>query len=76
MWPAMNQRTDALVNGALIAIGALGVADNVVVHWALQLHRAVPGRHASAVEVTLVIISTGLLASGVWREWRARKGEH
>jgi uncharacterized membrane protein len=70
----MNQRTDALINGALIAIGALGVADNVVVHWALRLHRAVPGRHASAVEATLVILSAGLLALGVWREQRARRG--
>ena len=69
----MSQRTDALINGALIALGALGVADNVVVHWVLRLHRAVPGEQALRVELALVAVSSGLLAFGIWREWRARR---
>jgi uncharacterized membrane protein len=66
-------RNDALVNGALIAIGALGILDNLVVHWLLGLHRAVPGRHALAAEIALVAASTCLLVFGVWRERRARR---
>ena len=69
----MKGRNDALLNGALIAIGALGVLDNLVVHWLLGLHRAVPGRHALAAEIILVAVSTGLLVLGVWRERRARR---
>lgn len=62
-----------MLNGALIALGALGVADNVVVHWLLQLHRAVPGEHALAVEIGLVAGSVVLLAIGIARERRARR---
>ena len=56
-----------------MAIGALGVVDNVVVHWALQLHRAVPGEHALAVEIVLVAGSMLLLGVGLVRERRARR---
>ncbi len=66
-------RNDALVNGALIAIGVLGIVDNLVVHWILGLHRAVPGPHAMLVEVVLVVGSGGLLTLGLWREARARR---
>ena len=38
----MVQRTDALINGALIALGALGILDNLIAHWLLGVHRAVP----------------------------------
>lgn len=69
----MNQRNDALINGALIAIGTLGVLDNVIVHWMLKLHRAVPGPHAFAIELGLVAVSIALLILGSWREWRARQ---
>jgi hypothetical protein len=69
----MNQRNDALINGALIAIGTIGVLDNIIVHWMLKLHRAVPGCHAFAVELGLVAVSIGLLTLGSWREWRARR---
>jgi uncharacterized membrane protein len=69
----MGERDHALVNGALIALGALGVLDNVVFHWILELHRAIPGPHALTVEVVLVIVSAGLLALGIWRERRARR---
>ncbi len=68
-----NDRTDAMVNGALIAVGVLGILDNLVSHWILGLHRAVPGPHATRVEVVLVVISTGLLILGLWREVRARR---
>jgi uncharacterized membrane protein len=69
----MAERNDAMINGALIALGALGVLDNVVFHWILELHRAVPGPHALTVEVVVAIVSAGLLVLGIWRERRARR---
>ena len=69
----MSERNNAMINGALIALGALGIVDNIVFHWILELHRAVPGRHALTVEVVLVIVSAGLLLLGLWREGRARR---
>ena len=71
---ARSDRSGALVNGALIAIGTLGVIDNVVVHWLLRLHRAVPGPWATEVEIALVVLSLGLLLVGLGREIRARRG--
>ena len=68
-----RERADALINGALISMGALGVVDNIVVHWLLGLHRAIPGPYATPVEVILVVLSAGLLALGVGREARARR---
>lgn len=68
-----RERTDALVNGGLISVGALGVVDNIVAHWLLSLHRAVPGPYAIPVEVTLVVLSAGLLVLRLWREVRARR---
>ncbi|MCE7981793.1 MAG: DUF2243 domain-containing protein [Caldilinea sp. CFX5] len=70
-----ENRTDALVNGALIALGVLGIVDNVVAHWLLGLHRAAPGPNATPVEVILVVLSAGLLILGVWREAQARRRE-
>jgi len=69
----VRERTGALLNGALIALGAMGVLDNVVVHWWLGLHRAIPGPHAFAVEVALIIASGTIVGLGVWRERLARK---
>lgn len=69
----MNERNDAMINGALIGVGALGIFDNVVFHWLLQLHRVIPGPYALHVEVALVIISAGLIAVGIWRERRQRQ---
>lgn len=66
-------RTGSLVNGALIAVGTLGVVDNLVAHWLLGLHRAVPGPWATRVEVALVVLSVASLACGLWRERRARE---
>ncbi|GIW07517.1 MAG: hypothetical protein KatS3mg060_2322 [Dehalococcoidia bacterium] len=68
-----SDRNGALVNGALIALGALAIMDNVVAHWLLGLHRAVPGPWAGPVEIGLVILGTGLLALGLWQERRMRK---
>lgn len=65
-------RTDAMINGALIALGALAVVDNVVAHWLLGLHRAVPGPWAGPVEVGLVLGGAGLVVLGLRRERRAR----
>lgn len=66
-------RNQALINGALIAGGAIAVIDNLVAHWLLGLHRAVPGPSAMAVEVMLVLVGAVLLGLGVWREVGARK---
>ena len=70
-----EHRTGAMVNGALIAVGVLGIVDNVVAHWLLGLHRAVPGPYATLVEVILVVLSAGLLLLGVGQEARARRCE-
>lgn len=64
------------MNGALIALGALAVADNVVAHWLLGLHRAVPGPAAGAVEAGIVALGAALLLGGLWREGRARRRSH
>jgi uncharacterized membrane protein len=69
----LHHRNDALVNGALIALGAMAIVDNVVVHWALGLHRAVPGPNPLPVEVGLVVLGAALLTLGVWRERRVRR---
>ena len=57
----------------LIALGALAIVDNLVAHWLLGLHRAVPGPWAFPVEVGLVVLGAGLLLIGLWRERRARR---
>lgn len=69
-----TDRNSALINGALIALGALAIVDNILAHWLLGLHRAVPGAWAVYVEVGLVVLGTMLLSLGLWREVRARRG--
>ncbi len=32
----MNDRTDAMVNGALMVTGAAAVVDTIVFHWVLE----------------------------------------
>jgi len=64
-----NDRNDALINGALIALGALAIVDNVVAHWLLGLHQAMAG----AVEVGLVVLGVDMLILGLWREVQARR---
>jgi len=61
------------LNGGLIALGAMGFLDNVLVHWWLGLHRAIPGRNALAVEILLTMASAALLGIGVTRERRVRR---
>jgi uncharacterized membrane protein len=68
-----HDRNDALINGALIALGALAIVDNVVAHWLLGLHRAIPGPWADVVEAGLVVLGAGMLILGLWREARARR---
>ena len=68
-----NDRNNALINGALIALGALAIVDNVVAHWLLGLHRAIPGPWAGAVEIGLVVLGASMLILGLWREVQARR---
>jgi uncharacterized membrane protein len=70
----VGERNAAVLNGALIAIGALGIYDNVVVHWILGWHRAIEGSPYSLhIEIGVVTVSALMLASGVARELRARR---
>ena len=66
-------RNAPLINGALIALGALAIVDNILAHWLLGLHRAVPGAWAVYVEAGLMALGTMLLSLGLWREARARR---
>ena len=68
-----DDRTSALINGALIGLGALAIMDNIVAHWLLGLHRAVPGPWATPMEIGLVLLGAGMLAVGLWREHEARR---
>lgn len=72
----MNERTDAILNGALIVIGAAAGIDNIVFHWILGWHRlieGVPDPEMFLIEFTIVIIGGILFTIGAWREWRARR---
>jgi uncharacterized membrane protein len=65
-----------MLNGALIAVGALGVLDNVIVHWFLGWHRAIEGSpHSLAMEISLVAVGTLMVVTGAVRERRARGSE-
>ncbi len=69
----MPRRNDALINGALIGLGLLIVFDNIVFHWILGFHRAIPGPHALIAELVLVGLGAVMIVSGLWREKRARR---
>jgi uncharacterized membrane protein len=70
-----EMRNAAMVNGALVVVGALGIVDNVVIHWILGLHRAIEGSpYTLHVEIGLVAVSTLMLAAGLLREREARRG--
>jgi hypothetical protein len=43
----------------------LAILDNIVVHWLLGLHRAVPGPDGLTVEWFLIALGAVLL--GLWR---------
>jgi uncharacterized membrane protein len=65
-----RREVDAMIDGALIAVGALAVLDNVVVHWLLGWHRLVEGwPHGAnlAAEVALVVLGLAMLGAGLWR---------
>jgi uncharacterized membrane protein len=66
-------RRQALLNGAMVALGLVAVVDNVVSHWVFGLHRAVPGPAAAMVETFLVVLGVVLVALGLWRESRQRR---
>jgi uncharacterized membrane protein len=68
-----HERNEAFLNGVLVALGSLAVVDNVLAHWLLGLHRAVPGSWVDQVEVGLVLLGAVMLSVGVWREIRARR---
>ena len=70
----MNERTDAMINGVLIALGAAGVLDNLVIHWILGLHRLGPWGDPITLylEAGLIVLGAAILTIGAWREWTAR----
>jgi hypothetical protein len=56
------------VNGALIAMGALAVVDNVIVHWILGWHRLIDDwSHEAnlAAESAMILLGAVMLAIGV-----------
>lgn len=67
-----SNRNAAVLNGAAIAIGLIGVIDNVIAHWLLRLHRIVPGPEADVIEPVVVAASAALLSIGIRRELVAR----
>lgn len=69
----ISSRNGALVNGILLAVGAAAVVDNIVGHWVLDLHRAVPGDAAGEVEVGLVVAGVVAFVVGLSREVSARR---
>ncbi|WP_306060465.1 DUF2243 domain-containing protein [Natronococcus wangiae] len=71
----MHERTDAMLNGALIVIGAAAVIDNIVFHWLLGWHRViegVPDPEMFLLELGIVLIGIVLFSLGTWREYTAR----
>lgn len=70
-------RRNAMLNGALIAMGALAVLDTVVVHWIAGLHRTFDGPEWSvlATEIATVVLGVALVVIGVWREASARPAD-
>jgi uncharacterized membrane protein len=69
-----HARNEPLINGALIALGAIAVIDNTIGHWVLELHRIYPGEYAFEVELAFVVLGVVLFTVGLWREVRARRG--
>jgi uncharacterized membrane protein len=64
---------NTLVNGALIAVGALAIIDNVVFHWLLGFHRLIEGWDYNLYgEAFLVALGVAMIALGVARERRRR----
>jgi uncharacterized membrane protein len=71
----MDNRMDAMINGALIVIGAAAIIDTIVFHWLLRWHRlieGVPDPEMFLLELSIVLIGGILLSIGTWREYTAR----
>lgn len=71
----MHERTDAMINGALILIGTVAIVDNIVFHWLLGWHRViegVPDPEMFLLELSIVLIGVILLSVGTWREYTVR----
>ncbi len=68
-------RRGAFVNGALVALGAAAIVDNLLAHWLLGLHRAAPGRWALPLELVQLVVGAALLVAGIARERAARRVE-
>lgn len=71
----MHERTEAMVNGALMVVGAAVALDTVVVHWVFGWHRLIEGMADPLLlylELAVVIVGTFVFAIGAIRERRAR----
>ena len=71
----MHERTDAMLNGALLVIGAAAVIDTIVVHWVLGWHRLIEGMADPTLfllEVGVVLIGLVVFGIGAYREASAR----
>lgn len=70
-------RRNAMLNGALVGMGAVAVLDTVVVHWILDLHRTFDGPTWAVLstEIATVALGVALVVIGVWREAAARPVE-
>ncbi len=65
-----THHTDGMLAGALIALGALAVIDNVVFHWWLGFHRfndAWSHQANLAIEGALLVAGLAMLAIGLRR---------
>lgn len=71
----LRARTDALLNGGLVALGTAAILDNIFPHWLLGLHRAAPGGWATPLEVALFTLGLAMTAVGIARERRARAAQ-
>ncbi|MGH3665580.1 MAG: hypothetical protein ACRDU8_05745 [Egibacteraceae bacterium] len=74
--PTETDRDDAMLNAVLIALGALAMLDNIIFHWILESHRFKEGWAGSVyTEALPVAAGTVMVAVGVLRERRARRGK-
>lgn len=71
-----HTRNQVLVNGALMALGALAIIGNVIAHWLIGIHQAMPGPYAFVVEFGFVAGGALVLSLGSWREWQARRSDN
>lgn len=66
-------RSSALINGALISLGAVSILDNIISHWLLKWHRVLPDHKLSGfVEVAIFVLGIVMLSAGIYREVKGR----